>query len=87
VYVLEKFLGGSLLSVVFRLAFLSLIVGAALAFVDLSPFELAHRFWRFVQRIFELGYSAIGEIGQWVVSGLIIVVPLFVVIRFWKMRR
>jgi hypothetical protein len=83
---LEKFLGGSLFSVALKLIFMCLVVGAVLAFVDLSPLELINRFLRFVGRVLNLGYEALGEFGKWAFSGALIVIPLFLIIRFWKTK-
>lgn len=84
---LEHFLGGSSLRVIIKLIILSLIVGAALAFVDLSPLELLNRFWRFLTRIFDLGFGALGDLGQWLAAGALIVVPIFIISRLWRARK
>lgn len=84
---LENFLGGSSLRVIIKLVILSLIVGAALAFVGLSPLELFNRFWRFLMSIFNLGFGALGELGQWIAAGALIVVPIFVISRLWHSRK
>lgn len=83
---LERFLGGSLGGVLVRLLFLSLIVGAVMAFLGLSPLGIVEGVVRFAQRLIETGFDALGEIGWWLASGALIVVPLFLIARLLKLR-
>lgn len=83
---LERFLGGSLGSVLVRLLFLSLLVGAAMAFLGISPEGLVRGVATFVQNIVESGFAAIGDIGFWLLTGAIIVVPIFLILRLLKIR-
>lgn len=83
----ERFLGGSPLSVLVRLIFISLLVGAAMAFLGLSPRGLWEAALRFVRSIGDLGFGAVREVGQWVIAGALIVVPLWLLSRLFASRR
>lgn len=83
----ERFLGGSPLSVLVRLIFISLLVGAAMAFLGLSPRGLWEAAIRFVRSIGDLGFGAVREIGQWVIAGALIVVPFWLLSRLFASRR
>lgn len=84
---MERFLGGSPLSVLVRLIFISLLVGAAMAFLGLSPKGLLDSVVRFVRSITGLGFDAVREVGQWIVAGALVVVPLWLLMRLFAARR
>jgi hypothetical protein len=84
---IERFLGGSLLSVIIRLLFISLLVGAAMAFLGLSPRALYEAAARFVRSLGDLGFGAVREVGQWVLAGALLVVPLWLLSRLFAARR
>lgn len=84
---MERFLGGSPLSVLVRLIFISLLVGAALAFLGLSPQSLYEAAARFLRSITGLGFGAIREVGQWVIAGALIVVPLWLLMQLFAARK
>lgn len=83
----ERFLGGSPLSVLVRLIFISLLVGAAMAFLGLSPRGLLDAALRFVRSLGDLGFGAVREVGQWVIAGALIVIPLWLLSRLFASRR
>ena len=84
---IERFLGGSLLSVLVRLLFISLLVGAAMAFLGLSPRALYETAARFLRSISDLGFGAVREVGQWVIAGALLVVPIWLLSRLFAARR
>lgn len=83
----ERFLGGSPLGILVRLIFISLLVGAAMAFLGLSPRGLLDAVLRFVRSLGDLGFGAVREVGQWVIAGALIVVPLWLLSRLFASRR
>jgi hypothetical protein len=83
---LTRFLGGTPLSVALRLFFVSLIVGALLMWLDIRPADLVQGVIRFVQRIWSLGFDALHEMGDYIVAGAMIVVPLWLIARLLTMR-
>ena len=84
---MERFIGGSPLSVLVRLIFVSLRVGAAIAFLCLSPRGLYEAAARFIRSITGLGFGAVREVGDWLVAGALIVVPLWLLMRLFAARR
>ncbi|CAN5337497.1 DUF6460 domain-containing protein [soil metagenome] len=84
---IERFLGGSLISVLVRLLFISLLVGAAMAFLGLSPRALYEAAARFVRSLGDLGFGAVREVSQWVIAGALLVVPLWLLSRLFAARR
>jgi len=84
---MERFLGGSPLIDLIRLIFISLLVGAAMAFLGLSPQSLYEAAARFLRSITGLGFGAVREVGQWVIAGALIVVPLWLLMRLFAARK
>lgn len=84
---MERFLGGSPLSVLIRLVFISLIVGAILAFLGLSPQSLYESAVRFLRSLTGMGFGAVRDVGQWIVAGAMIVIPLWLISRLFAARR
>ncbi len=82
----QKFLGGSPGSVLLKLALLSLLVGALFAAFGLTPWG----FINFVRISFEeligTGMEAVNKIAGFIVSGAIIVVPIWLLVRFLSGR-
>ena len=84
---MQDFLGGSPLSILVKLIFLSLLVGAFLAFLNVTPFELGDRLMRALRSMFGLSFDAVREIGRWIMYGAIIVVPIWFLLRLFKATR
>ena len=83
---LQRALGGSPLGVVVKLIFLSLIVGALMAFLGLTPRSLFLALETFVRGVWNMGYDAIREVGQWILAGAIVVVPVWLIARMLGRR-
>jgi hypothetical protein len=84
---MQDFLGGSPLSILVKLIFLSLLVGALLAFLNLTPFDLLDRIMRLLRSIFGLSFDAVRDIGRWILYGAMIVVPIWLAVRLFKTAR
>lgn len=84
---MQDFLGGSPLSILVKLVFLSLLVGALLAFLDVTPYDLVNRVLRMLRSIFGMSFDAIRDIGRWILFGAMIVVPIWIVVRLFKSAR
>lgn len=83
---LHRFMGGSPGSVLVKLIFLSLLVGAFLAFLDLTPFGLFDTVVQWIQSVFDLSFDTLKEIGRWIFYGAVIVVPVWLVSRLIARR-
>ena len=83
---LQRALGGSPLGVIVKLIFLSLIVGALMAFLGLTPRSLFSALETFVRGVWNMGYDAIREVGQWILAGAIVVIPVWLIARMLGKR-
>jgi hypothetical protein len=83
---LTRFLGGSPISVFTRLLFVSLIVGAIMMWLDITPDAVFRSIERFANRLWNLGFDAIREIVRYVLAGAAVVVPVWLILRLLNMR-
>lgn len=84
---LSRFFGGAPGPVVLRLAVLSLVVGIVLSALNLHPMQLVTQFFNLLERIYQMGFDAIGWAAEYFLLGAIVVVPLWLFSRFMKMTR
>jgi hypothetical protein len=83
---MNRFIGGSPGSVLAKLIFLSLLVGAFMAFLDITPFGLIEGLFNWVRSVLDLSLDTVKEVGLWILYGAIIVVPLWLISRFFSQR-
>ena len=80
---LNRLLGGSPGSVLVKLVFLSLLVGAFLAFLDITPFDLVDRLFGWIRSIFDPSFETVREVLRCILYGAVIVIPLWLVTRLF----
>ncbi len=78
---LSRILGGSPGSVLLKLVFMSLLVGAFLALFGLTPPDIIRGIKNLIDGILDLGFGAVREVLRWLVYGAVIVVPVWLVMR------
>ena len=78
---LENFLGGAPMNVLARLFFISLVVGALMMWLELRPIDILNGVQAFFDRIAQLGFGAVRELGSYIMAGAFIVVPVWFVLR------
>ncbi|HZH52485.1 MAG TPA: DUF6460 domain-containing protein [Microvirga sp.] len=83
---MNRFIGGSPGSVLAKLIFLSLLVGAFMAFLDITPFGLIEGLFNWIRSVLDLSLDTVKEVGLWILYGAIIVVPLWLISRFFSRR-
>src|SRR4051794_25632593 len=84
---LSRFLGGSPLSVAFRLILLSILVGVVLAAIGFDPWNIVSSIRLLFQRIWDLGFDAINGLWRYFLLGAVIVIPIFVLSRIFGAPR
>jgi hypothetical protein len=83
---IDQFLGGSPGAVVMKLIFVSLIVGALMMWLGLRPADLFTGLVRLADRIWALGFDAVREVGDYIVAGAMVVVPVWLILRLLNLR-
>jgi hypothetical protein len=83
----NRFFGGSPLSVLVRLILLSILVGVILSAIGLDPFDIWRSLERLVRSIWNMGWDAIDWAWRYFLLGAVIVVPIWLVVRLAKRGR
>ncbi|MGU3537154.1 DUF6460 domain-containing protein [Methylobacterium sp. A54F] len=84
---LRRFIGGSPTGVFLRLLFLSVLVGAFMAMLGLTPARLFWHAYDTVRALVDLGLATFHEFGGWVLAGAVVVVPLWFLSRLFATTR
>ena len=84
---MNGFLGGSLPTVAVRLLVVSFVVGLLLAMFGFEPETIYERFVQAVRHIVAFGLTDLRQFGRIVLTGAMIVVPIWFILRLMDMRR
>lgn len=84
---MQRFFGGSPGSVIVKLLFLSLLVGAFLYYLDLTPLTLVGRIYKWLASLFDWSFETVRTVGLWIVYGAVIVVPIWLLSRIFSRGR
>jgi hypothetical protein len=84
---LRRFLGGSPAGVFLRLLFLSMLVGAGMSLLGLTPGRLFWRIYDSAQALLEIGLASLHDFGGWIVAGAVVVIPLWLISRLFATAR
>jgi hypothetical protein len=76
-----RFLGGSPAMVAVRLIVVSFVVGIVLETFGFDPATLLAEAVRTVRQIIELGFSDLHEVGRILLTGAMVVVPVWLLLR------
>ena len=82
----ERAIGGSPGSVLMRLALLSLLVGIVLAAFGMTPWGFFHWLRYSIEEVLGSGWDAVRSLVGYVVSGAIIVIPIWLIMRVFARR-
>jgi len=82
-----RFLGGSPAMVALRLVVVSFVVGIVLATFGFDPATLFAEAVRTARQIVELGFSDLHEVGRILLTGAMVVVPVWLVLRLLDSSR
>jgi hypothetical protein len=84
---ISRFLGDSPGRVLIKLIFLSFVVGVLLSALNLHPLDLFDGLIDFIQRLWNMGFEALGRLGSYFVLGAVVVIPVWVVLRLLSLGR
>jgi hypothetical protein len=84
---LYRFLGGSPLSVAFRLILLSVLVGVVLSVIGFDPWNILHSIRTLFQRLWDLGFDAVNWLWRYFLLGAVIVIPVWLLSRMFGSPR
>src|SRR5260370_18528094 len=84
---LYRFLGGSPLSVAFRLVLLSILVGVVLAAIGFDPWNILNSIRLLFRRLWDLGFFALNWLWRYFLLGAATVIPVWLLSRMLRARR
>ena len=84
---LTRFLGGTPLSVAFRLILLSILVGVVLAAIGFDPYNILRSIELLFRRLWDLGFDAINWLWRYFLLGAVIVIPIWLLSRLFSTPR
>lgn len=81
-----RFLGDTPGRTIVKLIVISLIVGIIMAALNFTPWDVWYAIRGFFERLWELGFRAFGRFGEYLLYGAMVVVPVFLLVRFLNYR-
>lgn len=70
-----------------KLIVVSLIVGFVMAVFGLDPWDIVYGIRNFLLDLWHQGFNALGRVGDYLILGATIVIPIFVILRLISYRR
>ena len=80
----NRFLGDTPLRVFFRLLVLSFLVGLVLSVLNIRPWQVYRWLEALIEHVWSMGYAVLGNAAEYLVLGAVIVVPIFVLMRLFR---
>lgn len=84
---MRGFLGGAAPAVAVRLLVVSFVVGLLLAMFGFDPESIYQRFAEMIQHVIEFGLTDLRHFGRILLTGAMVVVPIWFILRLMDMRR
>jgi hypothetical protein len=84
---LARFLGGPPLSVLFRLALVSILVGVILEALGFDPWNILDSVERLVRNIWNMGFDAVRFLWRYLLLGAVVVIPIWLLMRISRTPR
>lgn len=82
----NRFLGDTPARTVVKLVVVSLIVGFVMAIFGIDPIDLVSGIRNFFLELWYRGFDALGQVGDYLIIGATVVIPVFIVLRLLNMR-
>ncbi len=79
-----RFFGGPPLSVIFRLALLSVLVGVILKVLGLDPFNILRSIEELIRFLWDMGFDALVWLWRYFLLGAAVVVPIWLIVRLLR---
>jgi hypothetical protein len=79
--VVNRYLGGSPLSVLVRIILLSILVGVILSAIGLDPRDIWNSVERLIRSVWDMGFDAFVWLWRYFLLGAVIVIPIWLIVR------
>ncbi|MGV3548486.1 DUF6460 domain-containing protein [Rhizobium sp.] len=84
---LSRLLGDTPGRTIVKLLIISVVVGFVMNMMGWSPWDLVEFVTQSIRRLWRSGFAALGEVGNYLVVGAMIVIPVFIVLRILNWRK
>ena len=84
---LNRVLGDTPGRTVIKLVVISVVVGFVMSMMGFSPWDLVRFIQRGIRDLWNSGFAALGRVGDYLVVGAMIVVPVFIILRILNWRK
>lgn len=84
---LNRFFGGSPLTVIFKLMLVSILIGVVLSALGLDPWNIVESVQRLIRSIWDMGFDAIRWLWQYFLLGAVLVFPVWLILRLIRTPR
>jgi hypothetical protein len=83
----NRFLGGPPLAVLGKLILLSILIGVVLSALGLDPLNILSSLQRLIRDVWNMGFDAVRWLWQYFLLGAVIVIPIWLILRFVRAPR
>ena len=83
----NRILGDTPARTAIKLVVVSLIVGFAMTIFGIAPWDVVAGIRDFILDLWHTGFAALGRIGDYLLVGATVVVPVFIILRVLSYRR
>ena len=83
----SRFLGGPPLAVALRLLLLCILVGIILSALGFDPSNIVGSIRRMFESIWNMGFDAVRWVWTYFLLGAIVVIPIWLIVRFMRTPR
>lgn len=83
----NRLLGDTPGRTILKLIVVSLVVGFVMALFNVNPWDIFYSIRHFVLDLWHSGFAALGSVGNYLVLGATIVIPVFIILRILSYRR
>ena len=85
--VVSRFFGGPPLAVLLRLVLLCVLVGIILHALGFDPGNIIESIRRMIEGVWNMGFDAVRWLWRYFLLGAIVVIPIWVIVRFERTPR
>jgi heme/copper-type cytochrome/quinol oxidase subunit 1 len=78
-----RLFGGSPLATLLKLLFVCFVIGAIMAGFGITPSSIPRRVYAVARSLADTGFEAVHDVGQYILTGAIIVVPIWLLMRLF----
>jgi hypothetical protein len=84
---LTRLLGDTPGRTIIKLVVISVVVGFVMSMMGFSPWDLVRMVRNGIQDLWHSGFAALGRVGDYLIVGAMIVVPVFIILRILNWRK